>query len=41
MTSKQGSAVDRWVCNGVAGALSTALVYAIYDQYIVVDLERQ
>ncbi len=33
-----GGDVDRFVCNGLSGTLSTALVYAIYDQYIVADL---
>jgi uncharacterized repeat protein (TIGR01451 family) len=35
---KAGGHVDRFVCGGITGALSSALVYAIYDQYVVVDL---
>ncbi len=35
---KSGSTVDVWVCGGITGAVSQALVYAIYDQYIVPNL---
>ena len=35
---KAGTTVDVWVCGGLTGALSQAIVYAIYDQYIVPNL---
>ncbi|MCX6047480.1 MAG: LamG domain-containing protein, partial [Chloroflexi bacterium] len=35
---KSGSTVDVWVCGGLTGTISQAIVYAIYDQYIVPNL---
>jgi uncharacterized membrane protein len=35
-----GSTVDRWVCGGVSGAVTQALVYLIFDQFLLVDLTK-
>ncbi|MCP4538821.1 MAG: hypothetical protein GY832_16935, partial [Chloroflexi bacterium] len=36
---KAGSAVDMWVCGGWTGAMTTAITYLIFDQYLLVDLD--
>jgi uncharacterized membrane protein len=36
-----GSDVDRWVCGGITGAVTQSIVYMIFDQYIVADLEDE
>jgi hypothetical protein len=38
---KPGSDVDTWVCGGISGAITEAIVKLIYDQYIVVDLTKK
>ena len=35
-----GSTVDIWVCSGISGAVTQAIIYLIFDQYLVVDLSR-
>jgi len=35
---KAGSDVDVWVCGGITGAVTNALVYLIFDMYVVADL---
>ncbi|MCP4541339.1 MAG: LamG domain-containing protein, partial [Chloroflexi bacterium] len=33
-------AVEVWVCGGIESAFTTALRYAIYDQYVLVDMDK-
>jgi hypothetical protein len=37
---QSGSAVDQWVCGGITGAITRALVYVINDFTYVADLEH-
>jgi len=38
---KAGSDVDVWVCGGVSGMLTEVIRYLIFDQYILVDLQKE
>ena len=38
--ARESQAVKTWVCGGITGAVTQAIVYAIYDQHVLVDLGR-